>query len=172
MANKTTSAYYVDNAKFYQALVAYREKCQAASLAFKPRPPMPNYIGACILKIATGLGFYWKFVNYTYRDEMEADAIENAVRAVNNDNFDTTRFTNPHAYFTQIMYFAFVRRIEKEKKQSYIKHKSLQNFYVQGLTTKQPGDDNVYDLSVDMDGEDYDALVTKFEGGTKNVREE
>lgn len=99
---------------------------------------------------------------------MVGDAIENAVRAVNNDNFDTEKYTNPHAYFTQIMYFAFVRRIEKEKKQSYVKHKSLQNFYISNLTTKQPGDDNVYNLSIDMDGEDFDDLVAKFEGRPKN----
>ena len=85
---------------------------------------MPNYIGECFIKIATHLSYKPNFINYTFRDDMIADGIENCIQYV--DNFDPAKSKNPFAYFTQIIYFAFLRRIQKEKKQLYIKYKSIE----------------------------------------------
>ena len=41
-------------------------------------------------------------------------------------NFDETKSKNPFAYFTQIIYYAFLRRIQKEKKQTYVKYKATE----------------------------------------------
>ena len=87
-------------------------------------PPVPDYVGECFLKIANGLSFRPNFINYTYRDEMISDGIENCLQYVY--NFDPNKSNNPFAYFTQIIYFAFIRRIQKEKKQTHIKHKIIE----------------------------------------------
>jgi hypothetical protein len=76
------------------------------------------------MKIAEGLSHKPNFINYTYRDEMMSDGIENCLMYFG--NFDPTKSKNPFAYFTQIIYFAFLRRISKEKKQTYVKYKATQ----------------------------------------------
>ena len=82
-------------------------------------PPVTNYIGECFLKIATHLSYRPNFINYTYRDEMISDGIENCLQYVK--NFNPEKSSNPFAYFTQIIYYAFLRRIQKEKKQTHVK---------------------------------------------------
>jgi DNA-directed RNA polymerase specialized sigma24 family protein len=77
------------------------------------------------MKIAEKLSHKQNFLSYTFRDEMVADAIENCVMYV--DNFDPGKSSNPFAYFTQIVYYAFLRRIQKEKKQLYCKYKATEN---------------------------------------------
>ena len=89
------------------------------------RPRVPNYIGECIMKIAQHLSYKPNFINYTYKDEMISDGIENCLLYI--DNFNPEKSSNPFAYFTQIIYYAFIRRIQKEKKQTYVKYKSLEN---------------------------------------------
>ena len=89
------------------------------------KPRVTEYIGECIYKIATRLSTKPNFINYSYRDEMIADAIENCLMYF--ENFDPKKSKNPFAYFTQIVYYAFIRRISKEKKQQYVKYKSLEN---------------------------------------------
>jgi DNA-directed RNA polymerase specialized sigma subunit len=93
---------------------------------------MPNYVAECIMKIATHLSHKPNFVNYTFREDMISDGIENCLQYV--DNFDPDKSNNPFAYFTQIIYFAFIRRIQKEKKQLYIKYKATENANVFDLT--------------------------------------
>jgi hypothetical protein len=115
---------YVNNADFLQALVQYKEDCKKAKKNKVQPPPIPNYIGECWLKIAEGLSHKPNFINYTYRDEMMSDGIENCLMYF--DNFDPTKSKNPFAYFTQIIYFAFLRRIQKEKKQTYVKYKATE----------------------------------------------
>jgi hypothetical protein len=115
---------YVNNADFLKALVDYKSACEEAKKNGKPEPKIPNYIGECWMKIAEGLSHKPNFINYTYRDEMISDGIENCLMYFN--NFDPTKSKNPFAYFTQIIYYAFLRRIQKEKKQLYIKYKSTE----------------------------------------------
>ena len=116
--------HYINNEDFLKALTEYKAKCIEAKSENKPEPPIPNYIGECWMKIAEGLSHKPNFINYTYRDEMIADGIENCLMYF--DNFDETKSKNPFAYFTQIIYYAFLRRIQKEKKQLYIKYKSTE----------------------------------------------
>jgi hypothetical protein len=117
------SEHYVSNKEFYQALVEYKQKVDEAKLLGKPKPKIPNYIGECFLKIATHLSYKPNFVNYMFKDDMICDGIENCVQYIH--NFDVTK-KNPFAYFTQVIYYAFLRRIAKEKKQLEIKTKIIE----------------------------------------------
>jgi hypothetical protein len=116
--------HYVNNKEFLEALVVYRFKVAKAKETGQDRPKVPNYIGECFLKIATHLSYRPNFVNYMFKDDMVCDGIENCLQYI--DNFDPAKSTNPFAYFTQIIYFAFLRRIQKEKKQLDIKNKILE----------------------------------------------
>jgi DNA-directed RNA polymerase specialized sigma24 family protein len=108
---------YVDNEKLYQALIEYnKHKLVCANIK------VPEYVGKCILLINQQLASRGNFSNYSYREEMVSDGIENCLAAV--DNFDTEKYSKPFAYFTQIAWFAFLRRIDKEKKQNYLKYKN------------------------------------------------
>jgi hypothetical protein len=115
---------YVNNADFLAALIAYKEKCKLAEENGTSIPILPNYIGECWMKIAEGLSHKPNFINYSYRDEMISDGIENCLMYFN--NFDPEKSKNPFAYFTQIIYYAFLRRIQKEKKQLYVKYKATE----------------------------------------------
>lgn len=120
------SNHYINNADFLKALVDYKEKCDLAEQHDKSDPPIPNYIGECFLKIADHLSRKPNFVSYSFRDEMISDGIENCLMYFRNFNPDKSK--NPFAYFTQIIYFAFLRRIQKEKKQLYVKYKATEMF--------------------------------------------
>jgi hypothetical protein len=116
--------HYINNADFLKALIDYRESCDQATANNLPKPIIPNYIGECFMKIAEGLSHKPNFINYTYREEMMSDGIENCLMYF--ENFDPTKSSNPFAYFTQVIYFAFLRRIQKEKKQLYVKYKATE----------------------------------------------
>ena len=116
--------HYVNNADFLDALIVYKEKCDVAKEAGKEDPQIPNYIGECFLKIAEHLSRKPNFISYSFRDEMIADGIENCLMYFR--NFDPVKSKNPFAYFTQIIYYAFLRRIQKEKKQLYVKYKATE----------------------------------------------
>jgi hypothetical protein len=116
--------HYINNEDFLKALVDYKAACKLAKKEKRPPPAIPNYIGECFMKIAEGLSHKPNFINYTYRDEMMSDGIENCLQYF--DNFDPAKSKNPFAYFTQIIYFAFLRRISKEKKQLYVKYKATE----------------------------------------------
>ena len=118
-------AHYVNNADFLAALKEYKLKVQEAEDKGLDKPIVSNYIGECILKIANHLSYKPNFINYSYRDDMILDGIENCIQYI--DNFDPNKSNNPFAYFTQIIYYAFLRRIAKEKKQAYIKGKLIQD---------------------------------------------
>ena len=118
-------AHYVNNKDFLAAIIEMRDKKKEAEEKGLPKPVVSNYIGECILKIATHLSYKPNFINYSYRDDMILDGIENCIHYI--DNFDPDKSSNPFAYFTQIIYYAFLRRIAKEKKQSYIKGKLIQD---------------------------------------------
>lgn len=119
------SNHYVDNELFLKEMTLYREQVKAAKESNSEKPRVPNYIGVCLFKIATHLARKPNFANYTFREDMVSDGIENCLLYI--DNFDPSKGTNPFAYFTQIIYFAFLRRIHKEKKHMYVKYKSMEN---------------------------------------------
>ena len=120
---RVVSEHYVNNKEFLEALVVFKEKWSAAKEAGEPRPQISNYIGECFLKIATHLSYKPNFVNYMFREDMICDGIENCVQYI--ENFNPEKSKNPFAYFTQIIYYAFLRRIQKEKRQLEIKNKIL-----------------------------------------------
>ena len=124
MAEKKKNAHYVDNKKLLAAMIEFRNSVIEAKENDKPRPRIPNYIGECIMKISEHLSYRPNFINYTYKDEMISDGIENCLLYI--DNFNPEKSKNPFAYFTQIIYYAFIRRMQKEKKQTYVKYKSLE----------------------------------------------
>jgi hypothetical protein len=122
----TPSNHYVSNKSFHNALVAYREKCKVAEAEGNEKPRIPEYIGLCIYQIATKLATKGNFRNYSYIDEMISDGIENCINyGVRNYNPEKTH--NAFAYFTRILYTAYVLRIQKEKKELYIKYKAFEN---------------------------------------------
>jgi len=116
--------HYVDNEKFLVVMSDYREKYLQAKDNDTELPVIPDYAGECFLKIAERLSHRPNFINYAFREEMVSDGIENSVMYAS--NFNPEKSTNPFAYFTQIIYYAFLRRIEKEKKQLYIKYKTME----------------------------------------------
>ena len=132
-------AHYVNNADFLKALVEYREAVALAKQEDRDKPILSNYIGECILKIATHLSYKPNFINYSYREDMILDGIENCIQYI--DNFDPAKSNNPFSYFTQIIYYAFLRRIAKEKKQSYIKGRLIQDMPFDAFEL-QEGDDS------------------------------
>jgi hypothetical protein len=123
---KKAPRHYVNNADFLTALVDYKERCRKADAEGKEHPQIPNYVGECFFKIAEHLSRKPNFISYSFRDEMISDGIENCIMYFR--NFDETKSKNPFAYFTQIIYYAFLRRIMKEKKQLYVKYKATQQF--------------------------------------------
>ena len=124
MPKRKRTEHYVNNKEFLEALVAYKVRVNAAKESGADRPIVPNYIGECFLKIATHLSYKPNFVNYMFREDMICDGIENCLQYI--DNFNPEKSSNPFAYFTQIIYYAFLRRIQKEKRQLEIKSKILE----------------------------------------------
>jgi len=139
---KRKSEHYVNNKEFLEALVNYRAKCQRAEEAGEPRPVIPRYIGECFLKIANHLSYKPNFVNYMFREDMISDGIENCVQYIK--NFNPEKSSNPFAYFTQIIHYAFLRRIQKEKRQMDIKGKLIER---SGFDEVFSSDGDVYSSS-------------------------
>ena len=150
------SEHYVNNKEFLTAIIAYKDQIALAEIQGKPKPVIPRYIGECFLKIANHLSFKPNFVNYMFKDDMVCDGIENCVQYIN--NFNPEKSKNPFAYFTQIIHYAFLRRIQKEKKQLEIKSKILE----------RSGYEEVFTVDGDSSGSsaDYnsikDAVQTKM----------
>ena len=138
MAEKK-KVHYVDNKKFLAAIVERKEQIKEAEGVGDPKPQITNYLGECILKISNHLSYRPNFINYTYKEEMISDGIENSLQYI--DNFDPEKSKYPFAYFTQIIYYAFIRRIAKEKKQQKIKEKILRRSNIQDMIIVQPHDD-------------------------------
>ena len=134
MANKKNKAHYINNKEFSLAVVEYVKECDKARSKDKDIPKVTDYIARCFIKIAEGLSHRPNFVRYTYREEMVMDAVENCLRAIANYNIETATKTgkpNAFSYFTQICYFAFIRRITKEKKQQDIKFKFIEKMGIE-----------------------------------------
>ena len=134
--------HYVDNKKFLVAMIEYREKVQKAEDKKRTKPVVTNYIGECFLKIANHLSYRPNFINYTYRDDMISDGIENCLQYMR--NFNPEKSNNPFAYFTQIIYYAFIRRIQKEKKQQDVKARLIATSSTEMMMDSLVGDDAQY----------------------------
>jgi DNA-directed RNA polymerase specialized sigma subunit len=143
MAKRKRSEHYVNNKEFLAALIKYREDIEIAQIKGKTKPRITNYLGECFLKIATHLSFKPNFVNYMFKEDMISDGIENCVQYIH--NFNPQKSQNPFAYFTQIIHYAFLRRIQREKRQLEIKNKILE----------KTGFDQVFDDNNTVDGSNY-----------------
>ena len=136
---KSKPVHYVDNEKFLKEMVIYKDQFNQAKKDGSPPPQISEYLGECFMKIAQRLSYRPNFINYTYREEMISDGIENCLQYI--DRFDPEVSKNPFSYFTQIIYFAFVRRITKEKKQQSIKEKLLKESDIEHRIAVQAHDD-------------------------------
>ena len=143
MAKRKRSEHYVNNKEFLAALIKYREDKEIAEMKGLPKPPIPRYIGECFLKIANHLSFKPNFVNYMFKEDMVSDGIENCVQYIH--NFNPEKSQNPFAYFTQIIHYAFLRRIQREKRQLEIKNKIIE----------RSGYSEVFDDNNTLDGSNY-----------------
>ncbi len=140
--------HYVNNKQFSQSVVDYVKTVKAAEAEGKQLPVVPDYIAQCFLKIAQGLSHKANFIRYTYREEMVMDAVENCLKAITNYNIDAqTRTGNPNAfaYFTQICYYAFLRRLAKEKKQQDIKFKYIEKAGIEDFVFQLDGEGTAAD---------------------------
>ena len=149
VSKRKRSIHYVNNKEFLLALIEYRRELRLAADRGDPKPQITNYLGECFLKIATHLSFKPNFVNYIFKDDMISDGVENCVQYIH--NFDPEKSQNPFAYFTQIIHYAFLRRIQKEKKQLEIKNKILERTGFDEVFF----DDNVID---GMNYSDYNSI--------------
>ena len=156
-------ANYINNKEFYQELVKFKDSCNAAEKAGDPVPRIPEKIGEAFFMIANKLANKGNFIGYTYKDEMINDALENCVVAVH--SFNPEKSKNPFAYFTQIIWYAFLRRIEKEKKQTYIKYKSLEEVVVDSNFFENEGGNGYGNF--DIENEKMKPIIDKFENKTK-----
>lgn len=143
-----SNSHYVDNKKFLEELIKFKEEVDYAKKNGLEIPMVSNYIGECFLKIATHLSYKANFINYTYRDDMISDGIENCLVAA--AKFDPSKSSNPFAYYTQIIYYAFVRRIQKEKKQQATKYKLLENVDFEQLIAHSDGNEEYITQLVDI----------------------
>jgi hypothetical protein len=138
---------YINNRDFFEALVAYKKLCQEAEDSGEEKPMVPDYIGKCIWQIATRLATKPNFSGYTFKEDMIMDGVENCLLYLHSFNPEKTE--NPFAYFTQVIWYAFLRRIAKEKKQMYVRYKSSQSMLATGGTYE--GNDISLYLNTDVD---------------------
>jgi DNA-directed RNA polymerase specialized sigma24 family protein len=158
---KKTKRNYINNNEFLEAIKSYKKLCLEAEDSGDDAPRIPNYIGECIFKISTRLASRPNFSGYTYKDDMISDGLENAIQALG--NFDPEKSSNPFAYFTQIIWYAFLRRIDKEKKQLYIKHKVIENSVIHGTAVEKNDGDSGDAAFIDLNNDYMNNFVQNFE---------
>jgi len=161
--NQKNNPHYVDNVLFYDEMVKFRLLREAAESQGEESPACPKYIADCFLKIATHYSHRPQFMNYMFRDDMIMDGVEVALRYMH--NFDDTKYKNPFAYFTQIIYFSFLQRIKKEKKCLAIKHLATTRANVFDMTSHDPTEGK-YDTKIKVSEytqEYMDDFVETFE---------
>lgn len=178
-AKSKNDNHYVNNKEFLNAFIEYNKAYKEAKSKGEQPPKIPDYIGMCFIKIAEKFSNHKSFIGYPYKDEMIADAIENCIMYAY--DFDPNRGTNPFAYFTTVVWHAFVRRINKENKNKYIVYKShqmksFQPFYeVDPLTGYQGTSTNIYpspELSENMAPKElYDNITSYIDDYEKKIKE-
>ena len=159
---------YVNNKDLLAALIDYRERCAEAEECGETNPQVPDYIGKCIMMIAQRLATRPNFSGYMYKEEMISDGIENCLQYIH--NFDPEKSQNPFAYFTQIIWFAFLRRIQKEKKQTYIKFKASQNMLTQSILQDSDAQTIQMNEPPEYISRFIDDFESKFKKGTNDKK--
>ena len=159
---KKASIHYVDNKVLFAALVEWQKDLKRAHRKKLPKPQLPEYVAECMMKMANRLSQKAGFVNYTYREDMVGDALESCLRYIH--NFNPSKSTNAFAYITQIIHNAFIRRIQKEQKQLYIKMRIVDDTDFVGSYERQDGDSTHYNNSyVTYLQENKGDVISKFE---------
>ena len=158
---KKTKRNYINNPDLVKALIEYKQKCKEAEDSGEEKPQVSNYIGESIFEIAKRLATRSNFSGYSFIEDMKMDGIENCLQYMH--NFDPEKTQNAFAYFTQIIWFAFLRRIEKEKKQLYVRYASSMELISMGHTFE--GDDN--NISLHNDIEYINTFIETFENKMK-----
>lgn len=165
---------YIDNEKFFEEISEWKRQVNEAIDGGEDKPPVTDFIGECFWKIAEHLSFKSNFANYPFREDMIGDAVENCLMYAH--NFDPEKSKNPFSYFTQITYYAFIRRIEKEKKQNFIKYKMLKNLDTDGSISRWFSDNHFEDKPVEEKLAEYFSLsendIEKFDVKTKGKKSE
>lgn len=141
-------SHYINNKKFFDEMVEWKTKVNESREVGDPIPPVTSYIGQCFVEIAENLAKKPNFMNYAFKDDMIGDGVENCLMYCS--NFDPSKSNNPFSYFTQIIYYAFLRRIQKEKKQTLIKYK-----YLKSLDTKGDLSDYLKHMGISEEEEMY-----------------
>lgn len=165
---------YVNNADFLEAIIKHKQLCEEARNKGTELPKVSNYIGECIQSISYRLSSKHNFSGYSFKEDMIMDGIENCLLYI--ENFDTEKSKNPFAYFTQIIWFAFLRRIAKEKKHLYTKLKSSQSVIAMGETYTDGGDVKLH-MNLDVDYidnfiQDYEDKVERDKAKSQAKKEQ
>jgi len=160
MGKRKKTIHYVDNAKFLEEMIEYKKQYYTSKDNDEESPIISEYLGSVFLKIAQRLSFRPNFINYAFKDDMISDGIENCLHYIH--NFDPEKSSNPFAYFTQIIYYAFIRRIQKEKKQLYIKFKSMQNYEISPEYVNYMDYDEDFQAASDFKNSDFRVMVDEF----------
>ena len=171
---KTKKPHYVNNLEFLEHMIEFRNATADALKKSKPRPRVPEEVGEAFMKIATHLSYKPNFINYPFRDEMISDGVENCLQYI--DNFDPEKSRNPFAYFTQIIYYAFLRRIAKEKKQLYIRYRAIERSGIMDQLTRPEGqkgsatESTLYDNMLDFIATFEENLLKQKEKAAESKR--
>lgn len=161
--------HYVDNKAFHKALTDYRSLCWKAKQRGRKPPPIPEFIGECFLKIATHLSYRPNFINYTYREDMVSDGIENCLLYMH--NFNPRKSKNPFGYFTTVIYYAFIRRIQRERKQTYVKYKMTEAALIAGGAYTSPDGSGRFQVDSELlSFENVQEFIQKFDESTEKRR--
>ena len=162
--SKKKKEHYVNNKEFLQAMIGFRDSVMLAEKNGEERPRVTPYIGGGLRTSAVHLSPKPNFINYTFKEEMISDGIENCLQYI--DNFNPEKSQNPFAYFTQIIYYAFLRRIQKEKKHLYTKYKLTDEVSVMGLdrsSQEHATDTYINSKTSEWSREHVDVFIESFE---------
>ena len=165
---KVAKAHYVDNALFLEEMIEYKRQYHISKSNDEELPIISEYLGSVFLKIAQRLSFRPNFINYAFKNDMISDGIENCLHYIH--NFNPEKSSNPFAYFTQIIYYAFIRRIQKEKKQLYIKYKSMQNYEISPEYVEYMNYDEDFKTTTDFKNSDFRVVVDEFVDNFEKAR--
>lgn len=165
-----TGEHYVDNKAFLKALADYRAACWKAKRRGRKNPPIPEFIGECFLKIATHLSYRPNFINYTFREDMVSDGVENCLMYMH--NFNPRKSKNPFGYFTSVIYYAFIRRIQRERKHTYLKYKLIEDAIITGGTHSSQDGSGRFQVDTEMlSFDNVQEFIQKFDEYTDKRRE-
>ena len=161
--------HYVNNRKFLISLIHHRRNCNHAKIRGIDAPRVPEYIGECFLKIGTHLSFKPNFANYTFREDMVSDGVENCL--VYMHNFNPRKSRNPFGYFTSVIYYAFVRRIQRERRHTYLRYKMIEEAVIAGDTRTSQSATGEYHVDSSMlSFDNVQEFIRRFDDYTDRAR--